>query len=204
MKTIRRAAALLLASVMLVSMTGCKKKRKAHAGAKSAEELCTTVLEVLNDEEDYSEIEPWMDWYGWIAYYMVDQTGIDCDFVTVRDAVADLDEGADYIKKHHKAFAEAWEDATGKEISKKALKEYTEMKDQIDENLSDDPEYVLEEFKRFAPYDTDYDEEHLFEREEYQIGNYSIRTGDDFYIYLEIAYYIDDGNYVCYNINWVC
>jgi len=200
----KRVFAVFLAFVMLISFAGCEKKRKAHAGAKSVEELCTKVLEVLNDEEDYSEIEKWMDWYGWIAYYMYDQTGVDCDFVTIRNVIEDLDEGPDYIKKHHKEFSEAWEEATGKEISKKALKEYVEMKEEIDNALSDDPEAILDDYKRFAPYDTDFDEDNLHEREKYKIGHYSLRTGDDFYIYLEISYYIDDGNYVCYSINWVC
>ena len=43
MKTLKRAGALILASVMLFSLAGCKKKSKGHAGAKSASRSGLTV-----------------------------------------------------------------------------------------------------------------------------------------------------------------
>ena len=203
MNTLKRIGALVLAVAVLFAMTGCKKKREPHAGAASAEELCTNILKVINGEEEYSKIADWMDWYGTIGVYMVSNTGVECDFLTARDVVADLDEGAGYIKKHYKDFAKSWEEVKGKEITQNSLSEYAELKRQADEYAAKDPDKFFEEFRQFAPYDTKFDPERVFERPEYDFGHYSVRTGDETLYHLEINYYIDEGNYVCYGLQWV-
>ena len=202
-KTLKRVGALVVALTVLLAMTGCKKKKARGGGAKSAEELVTKVLEVINEDAKYSEIEDWMDWYAWIAYDLMERTDKKCDLPTCKAVVEDLDEGAGYIKKHHKDFANAWEDATGEELTQKLLSEYADMKREIDMIVKEDPESLLEEFLCFAPYETEFDEERVFEREEYNIGYYRVPTGDEFYRYLKINYYIDDGNYVFCGMNWV-
>ena len=203
MKTLKKVGALVLASVMLVSISGCKKKAKAREGAKSAEELVTKVIDYINGDIKFKEVKDWIDWYGWIAYYIGDHTGIDCDFNTVREAVDDLEEGPDYIKKHHKEFAEAYEDATGREINEEDLERYIEFKEEIDGYLKADEESIYEQFREFAPYDNEFDEDNLYEREDSDFGSYSIPIDDEDYHYLEIQYYIDDGKYICFGINYV-
>lgn len=202
MKRVKRAGGLLLAVVMLVSLTGCNV-RKHHAGAKSAEELCTKILMYLNEDEEYSEIEDWMDWSGIVAFEMIEQIKLDCDFSEICYAVGDFNNGAGYVKKHHKDFAEAWEDATGKELNQKGISIYADLKKSVDEEIADDPEAYLEDFMEFAPYDTDFDEGKLTERDDPELGWYRVRTGDDYYFYIEISYYVDGTSYVCYNIDWV-
>ena len=204
MKTLKRLGALVLASVMLVSVSGCKKKAKAHEGAKSAEELVTKVIDYINGDIKFKEVKDWIDWYGWIAYYIGDHTGIECDFSTVRAVIDDLEEGPDYIKKHHKEFAEAYEDATGREISEDDLERYVEFKEEIDGYLKAGEEAIYEQFKEFAPYDNEFDEDNLNEHEDRGFGNYSIPIDDEEYHYLEIQYYVDDGKYICFGINYVC
>ena len=204
MNALKKVGALFLASVMIFSMAGCKKKSKSQDGAKSAEELVTKIVDAINGDIKYSKVEKWIDWYGWIAYYMIDQTRIDCDFLVLRDAVEDLDKGVDYLKKHHKEFAEAWEEATGNSLKKKDLREYLEFKGDIDELLESGDDEILEQFRKFAPYELEFDEDNIHERDEYDIGYYSIKIDDEYYRSLEIHYYInDDGKYVCYGINYV-
>ena len=204
MRTLKRLGALVVAGTVLFAMTGCKKKAKAHEGAKSAEELVTKVIDYINGDIKFKEVKDWIDWYGWVAYYIGDKTGIECDFPTVRAVIDDLEEGPDYIKKHHKEFAEAYEDATGDEINKKDLKKYIEYKKEIDDLTKDDEEEIYEQFREFAPYDNEFDEDNLYEREDSDFGSYSIPIDDEEYHYLEIQYYIDDGKYVCFGINYVC
>ena len=203
MRTMKRVGALVLVLAVLLASSGCKHKRKAHAGASSVEELATNVLKVINGEEEYSKIADWMDWYGAIGVRMVADIGIECDFLTARDVVEDLDEGAGYIKKHHKDFAKAWKEKKGKEITQNSLSAYANLKKKIDDAVATNPDEIYEEFKQFAPYDTTFDPERVFERPEYNIGHYSVRTGDETLHHLEINYYIDEGNYVCYGMNWV-
>ena len=118
MKTLKRIGALVAAVAVLLAMAGCKKTRKAHDGADSAEELLTKVIDFLNGDIQYKEVENWFDWYGCIAYEIINDTGIKCDFFTVRDVIDDLQEDPEYIREHHKEFAEAFEKATGHGIEK--------------------------------------------------------------------------------------
>lgn len=203
MNTMKRVGALVLVACMLFSVTSCKKKRKAHAGASSVEELATNVLKVINGEEEYSKIADWMDWYGAIGVRMVADIGLECDFFTARDVVADLDEGAGYIKKHYKDFAKSWEEVKGKEITQNSLSEYAELKRQVDEYAAKDPDEFFEGFREFAPYDTTFDPERVFEVPDSQFGHYSVRTGDETFHHLQINYYIDEGKYVCFGLQWV-
>lgn len=158
MNALKKVGALLLASVMIFSMAGCKKS-KSQDGAKSAEELVTKIVDAINGDIKYSKVEKWIDWYGWIAYYMIDQTRIDCDFQVLRDAVEDLDKGVDYLKKHHKEFAEAWEEATGNALKKKDLREYLEFKGEIDELLEsgdDEIHYYINDDGKYVCYGINY------------------------------------------------
>ena len=104
MRTLKRIGALVAAVTVLLAMTGCKKKRTGHDGAKSAEELVTKVLEVINNDAKYSEIEDWMDWYGWIAFRLMEETDMKCDLPTCKAVVEDLDKDSDYIYEHHRDF----------------------------------------------------------------------------------------------------
>lgn len=204
MKTLKRIGALVVAGAVLFAMTGCKKKSKSHDGADSVEELVTKVIDYINGDIKFKEVKDWIDWYGWIAYYIGDHTGIECDFPTVRAVIDDLEEGPDYIKKHHKEFAEAYEDATGREINEDDLERYIEFKEEIDGYLKVDEEAIYEQFKEFAPYDNEFDEDNLHEHDDRGFGRYIIPIDDEEYHYLEIQYYVDDGKYICFGINYVC
>ena len=203
MKTLKRAGALILASVMLFSLAGCKKK-KGHAGAKSEEELVTKVIDAINGDIEYSEVEEWMDWYGWLAYRLMERTGMECDFDTAYSVVEDMDEDVDYIKKNHKEFVEAWEEENDDKFTKNSLRPFREYKAEIDKYLEKGGDAILEQFRMFAPYDNEFDEDNLHVLEDYDIGHYSIKIDDEEYHALEIQYYKRDGKFVCYGVNFVC
>ena len=204
MKTLKRIGALVLASVMLFSLAGCKKKSKGHDGAKSEEELVTKVIDAINGDIKYKDIEDWMDWDAWIAFRLMEKTDMECDFDTAYDVIGDLDKDTDYIKKHHKKFAKAWEESHGEEFDKKSLRTIIEWKEEIDKYLEKGGDTILDQFRQFAPYDNEYDEDNLHVLEEYNMGHYSVHIDDDEYHALEIQYYIKDGKYICYGINFVC
>ena len=201
MKTLKRIGALVAAVAVLLAMTGCKKKKAR--GAKSAEELVTAVLEVINNDAKYSEIEDWMDWYAWLAVRLMERTDMKCDLPTCKAVVEDLDEGASYINKHHKEFAEAWEDAEDYKFDEKTISQYVRYRDQIDEYLKAGGDFILEQFREFAPYDTDFDRDNLHEDKKHDVGYYSIEIDDEDYHAIEIHYYIEEGRYICYGVNFV-
>lgn len=203
MKTLKRIGALVAAVAVLLAMAGCKKTRKAHDGADSAEELLTKVIDFLNGDIQYKEVENWFDWYGCIAYEIINDTGIKCDFFTVRDVIDDLQEDPEYIREHHKEFAEAFEKATGHGIEKPALDRYIRIKKDIDDFLGQGEDKMFEEFRELAPYDNQIDKNRIHEDKNIGYGYYEIPIGVSFYVALDIYYYIDDGKYVCSRIDFL-
>lgn len=203
MKTLKRVGALVAAVAVLLAMTGCKKKAKNHSGAKSAEELVTKVLEVINNDAKYSEIEDWMDWYGWIAFRLMEETDMKCDLSTCKAVVEDLDKDADYIYEHHRDFVVTWKDANHENFDDDSLIAWKLYKIQIDEYLKVGGDYILEQFRELAPYDTHFDEDNLHEKKEYNAGYYDVEIHDENYHALEIHYYIENGEYFCYCVNFV-
>ena len=201
MRTLKRIGALVAAVTVLLAMTGCKKKKAR--GAKSAEELVTAVLEVINKDAEYSEVEDWMDWYAWLAVRLMERTDMKCDLPTCKAVVEDLDEGSDYINKHHKEFAKAWEEAEDYKFDEKTLSQYVRYRDQIDEYMKAGGDFILEQFREFAPYDTDFDRDNLHEDKKHDVGYYNIEIDDEDYHAIEIHYYIEDGKYICYGVNFV-
>ena len=206
MRTLKRVGAMVLTAVMLFSFVGCKKKQKGHDGAKSVQELVTKVVGVINGDIKYSEIESWMDWYAFVAFRMMEDTDMKCDLATAKAVVEDLDKDLDYIKKNHKKFVKAFEDAKGEELSEKKLRSYAKNKEYLDTELKPGGDAVMEQFRKFAPYDDKIDETRLDLFEEYGVGEYSIHIDDEDYHALEIQFYIDSesGKYVCYGVNYVC
>lgn len=203
MRTLKRIGALVAAVTVLLAMTGCKKKEAR--GAKSAEELVTTVLEVINEDAEYSEIEDWMDWYGWIAFRLMEETDMKCDLPTCKAVVEDLDKDSDYIYEHHKDFVVTWKDANHENFDDDcySLVAWKLYKSQIDEYLKAGGDFILEQFREFAPYDTDFDRDNLHEDKKHDVGYYSIEIDDENYHAIEIHYYIEDGRYICYSVNFV-
>ena len=195
----------MLAVTVLLAMTGCKKKKARGGGAKSAEELVTKVLEVINEDAEYSEIEDWMDWYGGIAFRLMRETDMKCDLPTCKAVVEDLDKDADYIYEHHRDFVVTWKDVNHKNFDDDcySLIAWKLYKIQINFDLKAGGDHILEQFREFAPYDTHFDEDNLHEKKEYNAGYYIIEIHDAYYLALEIHYYIENGEYFCYSVNFV-
>ena len=202
----KRVMAGLLAGLMLLSFTGCKKKGKHRGGASSVEELVTKIISTINDEDGkYSDIEDCCNWYAILPSRVPALLEQDCSFSQLLDVVEDSENGVGYIKKHHKDFCKAWEEATGHEISEGDISRLAEMKKQVDKMSAEHYEENLQLWRKYTPFDSDFSEKYVNEMKngDDTFGTYTVtgRTGWDF---LVIYYYVDDGKYICYEIQVLC
>lgn len=202
----KRVMAGILAGLMLLSAVGCKKKGKHHGGASSLEELVTKIVTTINDEDGkYSDIAKWYNRYAILPAQVPELLLHDCSFSQLQDVVEDAENGSGYITKHHKDFCRAWEETTGEPISEEIISRLAKLKKQADEKTDADFEEDLSVWRKCAPYDSEFSEDLVEETKNGKdiYGTYTAygATGWDF---LVIFYYVDDGNYVCYNITLLC
>lgn len=198
----KRVMAGILAGLMLLSAVGCKKKGKHHDGASSLEELVTKIVTTINDEDGkYSDIAKWYNRYAILPAQVPELLLHDCSFSQLQDVVEDAEKGPGYITKHHEDFCRAWEETTGEPISEGVISRLAKLKKEADEMDDSDFEENLLFWRECAPYDSEFSEDLVEETKNGKdiYGTYTAygATGWDF---LVIFYYVDDGNYVCYNI----
>lgn len=198
----KRVMAGILAGLMLLSAVGCKKKGKHHGGAPSLEELVAKIVTTINDEDGkYSDIAKWYNRYAILPAQVPELLLHDCSFSQLQDVVEDAEKGSGYITKHHEDFCRAWEETTGEPISEGVISRLAKLKKEADEMDDSDFEEDLLFWRECAPYDSEFSEDLVKETKNGKdiYGTYTAygATGWDF---LVIFYYVDDGNYVCYNI----
>ena len=202
----KRVMAGILAGLLVLSAVGCKKKGKHHGGAPSLEELVTKIVTTINDEDGkYSDIAKWYNRYAILPAQVPELLLHDCSFSQLQDVVEDAEKGSGYITKHHEDFCRAWEETTGEPISEGVISRLAKLKKQADEKTDADFEEDLSVWRKCAPYDSEFSEDLVKETKNGKdtYGTYTAygATGWDF---LVIFYYVDDGNYVCYNIKLLC
>ena len=202
----KRVMAGILAGLIVMSAVGCKKKGKHHGGASSLEELVTKIVTTINDEDGkYSDIAKWYNRYAILPAQVPELLLHDCSFSQLQDVVEDAEKGSGYITKHHEDFCRAWEETTGEPISEEIISRLAKLKKQADEMSDADFEVDLSVWRECAPYDSEFSEDLVEETKNGKdiYGTYTAygATGWDF---LVIFYYVDDGNYVCYNIKLLC
>ena len=202
----KRVMAGILAGLMLLSAVGCKKKGKHHGGASSLEELVTKIVTTINDEDGkYSDIAKWYNRYAILPAQVPELLLHDCSFSQLQDVVEDAEKGSGYITKHHEDFCRAWEETTGEPISEGVISRLAKLKKEADEMDESDFEADLSVWRECAPYDSEFSEDLVKETKNGKdtYGTYTAygATGWDF---LVIFYYVDGGNYVCYNIKLLC
>ena len=202
----KRVMAGILAGLLVLSAVGCKKKGKHHGGASSLEELVTKIVNTINDENGkYSDIAKWYNRYAILPAQVPELLLHDCSFSQLQDVVEDAEKGSGYITKHHEDFCRAWEETTGEPISEGIISRLAKLKKQADEMDDSDFEADLSVWRECAPYDSEFSEDLVKETKNGKdtYGTYTAygATGWDF---LVIFYYVDDGNYVCYNIKLLC
>ncbi len=202
----KRVMAGILAGLMLLSAVGCKKKGKHHGGASSLEELVTKIVMTINDEDGkYSDIAKWYNRYAILPAQVPELLLHDCSFSQLQDVVEDAEKGSGYITKHHEDFCRAWEETTGEPISEEVISRLAKLKKEADEMDDSDFEEALSVWRECAPYDSEFSEDLVKETKNGKdiYGTYTAygATGWDF---LVIFYYVDGGNYVCYNIKLLC
>ena len=202
----KRVMAGILAGLIVMSAVGCKKKGKHHGGASSLEELVTKIVTTINDEDGkYSDIAKWYNRYAILPAQVPELLLHDCSFSQLQAVVEDAEKGSGYITKHHEDFCRAWEETTGEPISEGVISRLAELKKQADEMDDSDFEADLSVWRECAPYDSEFSEDLVKETKNGKdiYGTYTAygATGWDF---LVIFYYVDDGNYVCYNIKLLC
>lgn len=202
----KRVMAGILAGLLVLSAVGCKKKGKHHGGASSLEELVTKIVTTINDEDGkYSDIAKWYNRYAILPAQVPELLLHDCSFSQLQDVVEDAEKGSGYITKHHEDFCRAWEETTGEPISEGVISRLAKLKKQADEMDDSDFEADLSVWRECAPYDSEFSEDLVKETKNGKdiYGTYTAygATGWDF---LVIFYYVDDGNYVCYNIKLLC
>lgn len=198
----KRVMAGILAGLLVLSAVGCKKKGKHHGGASSLEELVTKIVTTINDEDGkYSDIAKWYNRYAILPAQVPELLLHDCSFSQLQDVVEDAEKGSGYITKHHEDFCRAWEETTGEPISEEVISRLAKLKKEADEMDDSDFEEALSVWRECAPYDSEFSEDLVKETKNGKdiYGTYTAygATGWDF---LVIFYYVDDGNYVCYNI----